>query len=333
MKTLLATLLSCLLIFCAGLPFFGQQAGSLPGGGGGGAPGGLDTQVQFNNAGTLAGTANLTIVGGIPTATNGLIIGNNHSVSVSGGASITFGNDVLVSTFGGSFLRSNNALTLLETAPGGSGIASYDTLFGNSSTHTLDYNINNGGVAGFSGAWVCTNVTPVTVTANVATDQTLMACTIPAGTINRVGRSLRILTSTIYSTPAASTTAMTIKVKICSVSGCGSGNVLTAATITSSALGTIQVTNNAIQLPLYLTVQTAGAALAVEAHGCMNIDLVTSISGADTVFCDNNTTTQTGTPSAIDSTAQNFLQVTGAFTVASASNSWSQRQMVAETIN
>jgi len=237
-----------------------------------------------------------------------------------------------VSVGGTLSMGSTTFQTTQEIAPP-TGVSSTGILFEDSSIHNWSFNSNNNGTMSFSGAWNCVNVTPVTVTANVATDQTLMACTIPAGTLNRVGRSLRIIANSIYSTPAASTTAMTIKVKICSVSGCGSGNVLTAATITSGALGTIQVTNNAIQLPLYLTVQTAGAALAVEAHGCMNIDLAASISAADTVFCDNNTATQTGTPSAIDSTAQNFLQITGAFTVASGSNSWSNRQLVAETIN
>src|SRR5207247_3443031 len=95
----------------------------------------------------------------------------------------------------------------------------------------------------FTGAWVCTNVTPVTVNANVSTDQNLMACTIPAGTLNRVGRTLRVKVAGLYSTPAASTSQVTIKVKICSVSGCGSGNVLTALNIQSTAIGTVQITN------------------------------------------------------------------------------------------
>jgi len=186
----------------------------------------------------------------------------------------------------------------------------------------------------FTGAWVCTNVTPVTLPGTSTTaDQNLMACTIPAGTLNRVGRTLRVKVAGIYSTPAASTSQVTLKVKICSVSGCGSGNVLTALNIQSTAIGTVQITNDNFSLRGELTTQTAGAALAEEAHGEYLIDLATLATAADSVFGDGNTATQTGTPSAIDSTAQNFLQVTIAFSVASASNVATQRQLIAETVN
>jgi len=289
------------------------------------AAGGTPTFPLLAPAGTLAApsysfsgapSTGMTAAGGLLT-----LVAGGGSIAAFNGSGITVQTGVL--------------FTPEARASGAPSASSGNASYGfDSTTITPAFATNNGaGISSFSGSWSCTNVTPVTVTANVATDQTLMACTIPAGTLNRVGRSLRVIANSIYSTPAASTTAMTLKVKICSVSGCGSGNVLTAATITSGALGTIQVTNNAIQLPLYLTVQTASTTLAVEAHGCMNIDLAASISAADTVFCDNNTTTQTGSPSAIDSTAQNFLQITGAFTVASGSNSWSNRQLVAETIN
>jgi hypothetical protein len=300
-------------------------------------PGGTATQLQFNNSGVFGGIAgSSTSLGGvkfisqdantIPLASDSTGGLNVNYFQVAGSGSTFFSvNNSGDSVVGGKLLVNASANPV-------AGSVAYGR---DATTLTPNFNSNDGvGNTSPTGAWNCNSVTPVTVNANVSTDQTLMACTIGAGTLNRVGRSLRIMTGSIYSTPAASTTAMTFKIKICSVSGCGSGNVLTAATITSAALGTIQVTNNAIQTPAFmLTVQTAGAALAIEAHGCMYIDLAAAISAADTTFCDNNTTTQVGSPSNIDSTAQNFLQITGAFTVASGSNSWSQRQMVAETIN
>src|SRR6266481_2525603 len=77
-------------------------AGNISFAGAGGVPGGLTTQVQYNNTGAFAGTAGLTIVAGVPNFPSGLIVANNTSVSVSGGASLTFGNDFFFSTFGGA---------------------------------------------------------------------------------------------------------------------------------------------------------------------------------------------------------------------------------------
>ncbi len=174
--------------------------------------------------------------------------------------------------------------------------------------------------------WNCSNLTPVTVSANVTTDQTLMSCTIPAGTLNNVGRNLHLWSAFVYSTPAASVAAVTMKLKLCTVSGCGSGTVITPCAFTSSANpGT--VTNNSINFLCDATTQTAGATASFESHGNMTIDLGASPGLADSVFSDTNTAT-VGT---IDSTVQLFAQVTGAFSVASASNSLTQRQMLADS--
>jgi len=208
------------------------------------------------------------------------------------------------------------------------GLASTDIWDANSTQHAASVNNNNTGDMPVSRV-ACVSVAPVTVAANVTTDQLLMACTLSANLLNVVGRTLKVTTASIYSTPAASVSQMTEKIKLCTVSGCGSGTVVTLVSIQSSALGTITVTNNAIQLPAFITTQTAGASSTYEAHGCLDIDLNSSISGADTVFCDTNTAVS----AAIDSTVQLFLQVTGAFSTASASNSWSERQLIVEVLD
>jgi hypothetical protein len=182
---------------------------------------------------------------------------------------------------------------------------------------------------GLTGSWSCTNVTPVTVNANVTTDQNLMACTIPAGTLNRVGRSLRVKVKGVYTTPAASTSQMTVKLKLCTVSGCGSGTVITPISIQSTALGTVQITNDNFSLRSEITTQTAGASSAYEASGEFLIDLATLTTAADSEFGDTNTAT-VGT---IDNTAQLFLQTTFAFSNASGTNAATQRQLIAETVN
>ena len=205
------------------------------------------------------------------------------------------------------------------TAP--TGLAAADEQWGDSTTHGFNYNANNGGVSSFSGAWNCTNVTPVTVSANVTTDQNLMTCTIPAGTLNRTLRTMKVSLAGVYSTPAASTAVITVKVKVGS---------LTVATWTSTALAGIQATNDQFNVEdAKFTVQTAGASGAFEAHGNLVIDLGVGNTVADSVFADVNTAT-VGT---VDLTASQTLQVTIAFSAASASNTATQRQLVLETVN
>jgi len=170
------------------------------------------------------------------------------------------------------------------------------------------------------------NVVPVTVNANVATDQLLQAIPIPPNSLNVVGHVLDIWTAGVYTTTAANASTITVKAKLCTVSGCGSGTVITLATFTSTANAGGQ-TNNAFSAQLFSTTQTGGASSVFEAHGNLTVDLTAAV--ASQVFGDANT----AVTSAIDTTGQLFLQITAAFSVASGSNSWSNRQLVAETIN
>jgi hypothetical protein len=180
-----------------------------------------------------------------------------------------------------------------------------------------------------AGGFTAVNITPVTVSANVATDQNLMAVTVTAGALNSLNRTLLVQLAGVYSTPAASTSVVTVKLKLCTVSGCGSGTVLTLANISSSALGGIQATNDPFNLNFNISTQTAGASAAFEAHGNLTIDISALSTAAEGVFADTNTAT-IGT---IDSTAQLFLQTTIAFSNASGSNTATQRQMIADTVD
>jgi hypothetical protein len=207
------------------------------------------------------------------------------------------------------------------------GLASTGEVYASSSTHTVNVNNNNTGDMPVSRT-PCVNVTPVTVNANVTTDQLLMSCTLSANTLNVVGHVLKIYGAAVYSTPVASAATVNLKAKLCTVSGCGSGTVINLASITSTANpGT--VTNNAIQLNLEAATQTAGASSAYESHGYLLIDLGASNTVADSIFADTNTAT-VGT---IDSTGQLFLQITGAFSAASASNSLTERLLRVELVN
>src|SRR6266436_8388461 len=214
-------------------------------------------------------------------------------------------------------------------------VAGPDTMFSRAAAGSLseDTSTPSNGLGGLTNCRTIVNVTPVTVNANVSIDQNLMAATIPANCLSTVGRTVRIWVAGVYSTPAASTSAIRIKVLLCSVSGCGSGNIATLINIVSTAIGTLQVTNNAFNLTAWSTTQTAGAASRSEAHGVFSIDLGASNATADSVFNDVNQATIAGSPSDIDFTAQNFLQVTIAASSASGSNSFIQRQMVLDSVN
>jgi len=263
-----------------------------------------------------------------------LTVGSNGNILMNGGGCLFMGpgNDVAISRSGANsagvgttcsdFSGAWRAGSLSSTeAAAPSGAASQDILFGDSPTHTPSWNNNNSGASSPTGAWQCTNVTSVTVSANSTSPQNLMSCSIPAGTLNRVGRTLRIWLSGIYSTPAASTTAVVITVKL---------GALTVATWTSTALAGIQATNDQWNVTGWITTQTAGATASFEAHGNMDIDLGVGNTVADSNFADVNTAT-VGT---LDTTAAQTLQVTSTTTVGQAAGfSASQRQMALETVN
>lgn len=182
------------------------------------------------------------------------------------------------------------------------------------------------------GKYICSNITPVTTSGGSTTnDQNTLACAIPAGTLDLIGKTLSIWYRGLYTTNAANLSTINLKVKICSVSGCSSGNVLTLATITSAA-NAGGVTNFTMSYVGDATTQTAGAALAEESHGLYTIDIAATSVLPETVYSDTNTATLTGLPSSINSTAQNFLQISCAFSIASASNTCQGRQLIIESI-
>jgi hypothetical protein len=272
---------------------------------------------------------------GYYVARDGNGLGNNVVPLVVGCASSSFSDNGTFPNSGLPLEPAGGPTVLMPNAQGvvtpalqlASGPGGASQLYLDNTTLRTTVNENNTGATPLSKS-ICVNVTPVTVNANVATDQNLMTCTLPAGILNLAGRTLRITTGDLYTTPVASVATINTKVKLCTVSGCGSGTVITLANITSSANpGT--VTNNSINLQLLSTTQTGGASSAYEAHGNMVVDLGASPGLADSTFSDSNTAT-IGT---IDSTAQLFLQITGAFSVASASNSRTERQLIVEVLN
>ena len=253
----------------------------------------------------------------IPSKFN-IIGGNTVPTAFSVPYNVASAFDLLVRDDGNGNMVTNHGLFFGGGTP--SGLVGASFIGHDSTTNTSVYNANNNGASAFTGAWNCTNVTPVTVNANVTTDQNLMSCTIPAGTLNRVARTLDIWLSGRYSTPAASSTAIVVKTKL------GSS---TLAAWTSTALGGIQATNDQFNLNAKFTVSTAGASSVFQPHGYLVIDLGAGNIVANSIFADVNT----GTVNGPDLTASQTLQVTIAFTVASASNSATNNQLLVQTVN
>jgi hypothetical protein len=205
--------------------------------------------------------------------------------------------------------------------------ASVDDLHGDSTLHAMTVNNNNTGEMAVSRT-LCVNVTPVTVAANVTTDQNLQACSLSANLLNVVGRTLKVYVAGNFSTAAASVASLTFKVKLCTVSGCGSGTVISPITTATGATSALTASSLSFSQTSLISTQTAGASSAYEAHGALTIDLSATAATSDSIYGDTNTAT-VGT---IDSTAALFLQVTVSASAASTSNSFTERQLVVEVI-
>jgi hypothetical protein len=170
--------------------------------------------------------------------------------------------------------------------------------------------------------WTAANVTPVTVASSINTDQNLMSQVIPANTLNSVGRTLRVRLSGVYSLPLSnSPTDLTFKIKL--------GSLTLIDIVTTAASASAGITNNKWILECDITTQTAGSSAVFEASAGLTVDLGALDSSANTVFMDINATT-IGT---LDSTADQTLQNTLAFSTSTTSNVGVQRQMVLNTIN
>jgi hypothetical protein len=166
-----------------------------------------------------------------------------------------------------------------------------------------------------------TSTTPVTKNANVTSDQQLMELALSAGYLNTSGQPFQITGAGVYSTVALQTPTLEFKVKLCTVSGCGSGTVVTLVDITTTAT-LAAVTNNNWFISFLAATSTTGASGKLEIHGPAIVDLGATTATADSAFGDTNTAAS----GAIDLTAALFLDFTLAFSTNTASpNSVTQR--------
>ena len=177
-----------------------------------------------------------------------------------------------------------------------------------------------GGFTAPTGISAMSNLTPVTVSANTTGDQSLQEISLTAGLLNSAGAASLIHGSGVFTIAAAQTPALTFKAKLCTVSGCGSGTVVTLATITSGA--SIAATNNGWNLQLMAGIVSPGAAGTLAVHGApgLTIDIGALPGTAATLYTDTNTTAT----SAINLTAALFVDFTVSTSTGNAGNSFTQ---------
>ncbi len=166
-----------------------------------------------------------------------------------------------------------------------------------------------------------TGVTSSNPTIN--TDQNLIQLSLAAGFFNTSLQPFDIDASGIYSSTTASSPAITIKAKLCTVSGCGSGTVITLFNIATTALNTTALTNATWNLTGKCVTNATGAGGNLFCHGKpgLTLDTGAALTAPDSVFADTNTATSSN----IDLTAALFLQFTVAQSATGASNSYTQQ--------
>ncbi len=166
------------------------------------------------------------------------------------------------------------------------------------------------------------NLTAVAVSAAVSTDQNLQQLVEPPGTLNVVGRTVRLFAGGTYTTGASGAGTMTYKLKLCTVSGCGSGTVVTLITLGPTVAQSASATNMPFICEAEVSTNATGASGTLIPHGACHATLGTTAT-ADSA---SHVSQTTGASAAIDLTGQLFWQWTVADSGASANNSFTQRQ-------
>ncbi len=168
-------------------------------------------------------------------------------------------------------------------------------------------------VAGGTSPFQVAYTTTAQATANVSTAQNLVAFALPAGKQSKANKTFRIKGSGTYSLGASSTVAF--GVKVCTISGCGSGTVVTPCLFTTGSNTNTAVTST-FNFECTVGTVTAGASGTLLGKGTAAIEVGAANTAAATVFGD----VTTAVTAAIDLTAADFIQTQVTFGSANASN-------------
>lgn len=127
------------------------------------------------------------------------------------------------------------------------------------------------------------NIPQQTALSAITTAQNLFTQVMGAGSLNLVGRTLRVRGTVIYSTTSTNVATITIAVKLGSVTLCS---------ITTAATNTAASSNLPIQFEFMLTVATAGSAGMINAHGQVTANIGTAAAPNTAIYLDTNTAAQ-----------------------------------------
>lgn len=162
------------------------------------------------------------------------------------------------------------------------------------------------------------NVTVVTAS-NPSSAADLMSFTMPAGVLNAVGKTVEFWGAGRYTTAAAQTPTVRIRLLYGA----------TALTSWTSAATTASSSNIPWNVQGFVTVQTKGSAGKMEAHGKLSIVLGTT-AGANST---NHNDTNVVTVDSLDLTAATAFKLDVLMSSGDAGNSVAQRQFVIKLIN
>jgi hypothetical protein len=173
----------------------------------------------------------------------------------------------------------------------------------------------NGSCAPVASAVAVTSSNPT-----INTDQNLIQLSIPAGCFNTLSQPFEINGGGIYSSTAASSPVLTFRIKLCTISGCGSGTVVTLGSWVTPALNTTAITNATYNIVTTAVTSAIGTTGTLALKGNLTLDTGALVSTPDVVIADANIAVS----ATIDLTAALFIDFTIAQSVVGASNSYTQ---------
>jgi hypothetical protein len=238
------------------------------------------------------------------------------------------GNPVVLDT------SSGNSLTLKPPAlassyslvlPASSGSLGQPLLSGGAGAMTFG-NITSNFVDSTIKGFASTSTTNIIPTAG--TDAQLAEFPLPAGYLNTMNKSMRVYAAGLYATAATQTPTLSFRVKLCTVSGCGSGTAIVLLQFGPSGATTASATN-AWKVDGELSVSTTGTTGTLEAHGLSYIALGPT---GTALSPEIRTDTNTAQSSAIDLTSALFLDVTVRMSTNAGSNTAVARLVTASPI-
>jgi hypothetical protein len=236
---------------------------------------------------------------------------NGSANGVQGNTGIVFNPGVPTTGFGGGFIALNGGLSGDTAHPGGD--VRINTTPEPLNFSVFRWQVAQDGTVNQPASQLTT--APVTVNTATASDQNLAFLTMPANCCTGLNKTLRYEGYGQMTNQSGGAENITIKLKLCSVSGCGAGTVLTLGSVTLTTFP--QVTNTNFEVSAYITTTTAVTSQTVAAFQSILKFYAKDLSP----FTFISAPTSVGT---IDGTGNTFLQLTVSFSTASASNTMTQ---------